>query len=78
VKDIAYIKNHFMFKPEPEPVLAACSPTFGFFKRTWSEEQHTHNKSLYFELLAQDEREFYTFLSRPLLQTVVSGFINKQ
>jgi hypothetical protein len=77
-KDVAYVKNHFIFRPEPEPALAARSPTYGFFKRTWSEERRAHNKSLSFELLARDERGFYVFLRRPLFQTVVSAFINER
>jgi hypothetical protein len=67
-----------MFTPEPAPVSAVHSPTFGFFKRTWSEERRAHNKSLYSQLLAKDPEGFYAFLRHPLFQTVVSSFINER
>jgi hypothetical protein len=75
-KDVAYIQNRFMFKPDPEPVSTVHSPTFGFYKRAWSEVRCAHNRALYTKLLARDQQGFYAFLSHPLFQSVVSGFIN--
>lgn len=77
-KDIDYIKSSFMFIPEPESMSTVRSLTFGFFERTWSEERRAHNRSLCAELLAMDLQGFYTFLSRPLFQSVVSSFIKER
>jgi hypothetical protein len=73
-KDVAHIKSHFMFVPEPEHIAA----TFGFYKRTWSDERREYNKSLSLQLLTLDSQGFYVFLSHPLFQTVVSEFIKER
>ena len=77
-KDVTYIKNHFIFRLEPEPMSTILPKTFGFFRRAWSEERRTHNKSLSSELLARDSQGFYTFLNNPIFQSAVTNFIDER